>query len=492
MSLPSAQIETMGLVLLIFAGMACFSLKQNIWVLVALTLLLSGTMNILPGNLELRYFLIPVAVGFLALRFTVGARDLDIRLGILDFLILLQIACVAQAFLRNPIGMSFLGSAEIGGKHYLQFGLSVVGYYLLSAVKCDLSTYSKIVLGMLALAFLESIYTVFCGALPELGYFFESVYGAGVSLQFYDEEQDISVSRLAYFAYLADIAMLISCTLWPPLTGVNPFRPIRFALFIMTGVSVLISGFRSRIVYWACLFVASSIAWRRKSHVVIAGLLGSMGLIVLIGFASVTKLPESVQRSLSFLPGVEVDSGVGQSAEGSIDWRVEMWELALSSDRYIKNKLLGDGFGMSAAEHELAQDERLGLVTHNDYSGIEYFMAKGSYHGFHVETIRFTGVVGLIVATVLLVYLAKVSVGLNRYFYGRQEFGTVLVVTVPMTIYWFYYWVVYGSYKSPNGFPLIILLAGMVKLLMKIREDEQRDAVLVGEDELEGAEGEKS
>jgi hypothetical protein len=101
---------------------------------------------------------------------------------------------------------------------------------------------------------------------------------------------------------------------------------------------------------------------------------------------------------------------------------------------------------------------------------MDVMLAKGSYHGFHVEAIRFTGAFGLLMALVSMGIFFRYSLKLIHHFRGRPEWGYVLFICVPYLIHPFYYMLIFGSYK--NVFPVILAMAGMLKILDNIRVRE--------------------
>ena len=471
--IPTAHVEVISVVLGVVVLIACFYLRGNVWMLIPCSMLLIGTVNILPGSLEIRYYAIPLVCAFLVFRYLIGARDFTFRLTVLDVLVLIQGFALLQAYIRNPVGLGVMGSDLIGGKAYLYYALGFVGFVILGSVKCDLVKFQRVVFMMVLVAVVEAFYCIACGKFAQIGYHFERVYGAGFSMAAYEWAIDLSEQKVHYLKPLANVGMLIMCTQWRPITGLNPFHPIRCLTAMITTVCLLLGGFRSLVIYAGALFIVGTLARRKAGDLLLASGVGVAGLCVLIALGNVVALPYAVQRSISFLPGVEVRGDIADGAQGSIDWRIELWKLGLSSDEYIHNKVLGDGFGMSLVEHQMAMDEKYGLVASTGAENrITYYLAKGSYHGFHVETIRFTGIVGLIMATILLIYLSVFSWKLTRYFYGSEQFNAVLLITVPMMLHWIYYWVVFGTYKTSVGFALIILQAGLVKMLDNIRHQQ--------------------
>ena len=143
-----------------------------------------------------------------------------------------------------------------------------------------------------------------------------------------------------------------------------------------------------------------------------------------------------------------------------------MWKLALSSDRYIQNKVLGDGFGLNAREMKAILDQTQG-VEFSTMSSQEMMLAKGSYHGFHVEAIRCTGFVGLISALVMMAVAFRKALQLIRYFRDGELFPYVAYVCIPFLIYPFWALLIFGSYRGE--FPQYLALAGLLKMLDNLR-----------------------
>jgi hypothetical protein len=166
--------------------------------------------------------------------------------------------------------------------------------------------------------------------------------------------------------------------------------------------------------------------------------------------------------------GADVRGDVIHSAEDSSDRRFEMWKTALISDEYIKNKWLGDGFNISAREQRallavaMGQDSGMGLDSFSERS-----LATGSYHGFHVETIRFTGYLGLACAVITMVIFFRKGGQLIKHFRGQPLFGPVLYLCLPVMIYLFWSLLIFGSYRV--DFPPILIMGGMLKMLDNLR-----------------------
>jgi hypothetical protein len=127
---------------------------------------------------------------------------------------------------------------------------------------------------------------------------------------------------------------------------------------------------------------------------------------VLVSYTSI-KLPYTFQRSLCFLPG-NWDEEAKLNAKDSSDWRYEMWRIVLTSDKYIQSKIFGDGFGFSREEYERSVIAMMsGTQAYQGANAAqEAFMIDGDFHSGPVGTIRFVGVVGLILFIPLLIMQA--------------------------------------------------------------------------------------
>ena len=259
-------------------------------------------------------------------------------------------------------------------------------------------------------------------------------------------------------------------TIFPPISTLNPLKVLRFTLMILAVLFTFLSGFRSVMGWLGAVFAISSFVRGRWMDVAAGALLGTLALTMMILTDTVRTLPYGAQRILSVLP-MNVDASIRENADNSSEWRFEMWKIALSSDRYIRNKLLGDGFGYSADEQMAATDAAMGDNRRAKNMSIqEIMLSRGSYHGFHVETIRFTGVFGLICALIGMFICLRYAWNLIQYFKGRPEWGFVLYICVPFLLHPFWTMLVFGAYR--NNFPIFIVAAGMLKLLDNIRVKE--------------------
>lgn len=448
----------------------CLFLGKNVWILIPASLGMKGELNFLPGT-PTPWHLMTIVVGvFFFIRFAVRRQSLSFKWTWLETTLLLVALTIGQAFVRNPTGLSMMGGDVAGGKPYFIFALAFAAYALLMLSDASITTWKWAVGLYIGVSLLDGLVNAASSMSPAL---------AGVLIRFYSNvsfdvamgiKTDFSMTgnRIKEFGAIGSVLGLIACTFWRPMAAVDFRRPWQFLIALTGAGLVLLSGFRTSIGSLFVNYILGSALRRKWGDIFVTVILGSFILVGLIAGGFTRSMPYGFQRSLSFLP-IEVDSDVEMAARGSSETRFDMWRLVLTTDRYISNKLLGDGFNISARELKAREDWKFGDVRmRQQMTWMEQTLEMGSYHGFHAETIRFTGAVGLLAATLALFALAVLAFRMITAFRNTPHWGFVMFICMPFVIKPLWYWLVFGSYRS--GFPLAIAMAGMIKLLAGIQQ----------------------
>lgn len=359
-----------------------------------------------------------------------------------------------------------------GGKPYIIFGMAFAAYALLSVTRTDIKVIKWVVLASILIALGDGALGMASQLFPFVAVAVIPIY-SGVN--FGAAQGAIVVmdegSRLSAGKNIGQTLGLTACTLYPPGHTMLPFRVVPFLLMSGAVILILLSGFRSTLGWLGMVFIVGCLVRRRYLDILIAGVIGMVGLVFILGSGMSANLPIALQRTLSIIPFADVDDTIRHQAQRSTDWRVEMWVLAMTTDRYISNKWLGDGFNFSAAELQAQQDAMYGDRRRAGTMNMaDMMMARGSYHGFHVETIRFTGAFGLLCALIAMGIWFRYALKLLRHFKGRPEWGYVIFICLPFLIHPFYYMLVFGAYRS--GFTELLVASGMLKILDNIRVRE--------------------
>lgn len=465
-AVASAQMEVFAWVGGVLFLILCLLLGRHIWILIPATLGMQGNLNFIPGSPAPWHLMTAVAAIFTLLRLATRQQHLQIRCTGMELAILLVALTIFQAFLRNPTGLSILGGDVSGGKPYLVFGVAFTAYILISTADADYRAWRWAIAAMMLLTFVDISINIVSGLSPGFARivirFYSNVSFVAATTVGYATDTD--EKRITEFGALGVFLGTIASTLWRPITALDLRKPWRALAALGAVAATLAGGFRGAAVRLFIDFTLGSLLRRKPIDVIIVGCMGLVLLSMVLIAVPTRLLPFPVQRILTILPGVDVRSEIAKDAEGSNDFRFEMWRQALTTDRYISNKLLGDGFQYSASEMHartamMFGDYRMtgGMTTE------EMFMATGSYHGFHAETIRFTGAVGLFAATLALIVFAVFASRCITFYRNQVGWGLVLFFCMPFLIHPLWYWLVFGDYR--NDFAGIVASAGLIKLL---------------------------
>jgi O-antigen ligase len=121
------------------------------------------------------------------------------------------------------------------------------------------------------------------------------------------------------------------------------------------------------------------------------------------------ELPLQIQRSLSMIPYIPLDPMVRLDAQGSTDWRLEMWrDVVPQIPQYL---LVGRGYSFSGNEQfQIGQK-------------LEGTELVGDYHNGPLSVLLPFGIFGAIAFTWLLV--AGIRVVYHNYQFGDPAFRTL-------------------------------------------------------------------
>jgi hypothetical protein len=430
-SAATAQLETFGWVLGSLTFVTCLALDRRIWLLIPFMAALEISLRLpgMPSSLLLAQVLV---LGFSSILFLMRKLPFVVRFSELEILMLVLIVMVVQAYLRNPVGTSLIGTDTVGGKTYILFAITCASSFLLCFLRVPQSQLALVFRLSVIGGLLNFVINIVGQIVPIIGYYTGASYenltsGPSTGNAVTDTA---AAGRAGFLTIIArNLALWISSVISPVAAM---FRPLWALLILGTLAGSALSGFRSASALVITTFLLGTIYRGGRGHVVL-GLFGAAAALTLLALANVVHpLPPNVQRALTFLPGTW-EERYKLDAAGSTDWRTEIWKDALLTDRWIKNKFLGDGLGFSAAELQAqmnAKDGRLSGISGFD-SQRENILANGDYHSTAVSAVRTCGYAGL---TVLLVAMFRLSVHAHRLIRrcrGTPWYGLALFLGIP-------------------------------------------------------------
>ena len=231
----------------------------------------------------------------------------------------------------------------------------------------------------------------------------------------------------------------------------HPLRLLTFLLFVFIGT---LGGFRSMLVQLlllaGALFFLEGLYRTRALPITLA--LGIVCGGLLMGFAP--HLPRSIQRSLAFIPVLDLDADVKMDAQFSNEWRIRMWQEVLPDvPRYL---LKGKGYSFDPKDFDIA---RMNLRTASSPESSE---VVGDYHNGLLSVILPFGIFGVIC---FFWFIAAAG----RVFYMNYKYGGEALKPINTFLFAFYiarfifFLTVFGSLYVD-----LALFAGLVGLSVSL------------------------
>lgn len=456
----------------VIAAVIVLGMGRNIWLLIPLTWPLTGNIGFLPLPFSVQEVGTMAAFfGFCLLAATRRIAMPRVRPELLDLFIALNLSMIVLMYARRPVGVAAFGSETVGGRPYLLVAVSVMALIVLSRTLAKPKTAFWLPALLLVpkgiAGFLGFITQVFPGLAPFIAPIYSGInVSAFVQQEYLGNASGIGMEQEnSRFGSLADPGTGIISALFSykqPTNVMSPGNPILFATFLFGILLVFMSGFRNQFVAIGFMVVFASYRWGGGIAVFRALLLVIVGLVSLVSLQMVTHLPFSVQRAISFIPG-PWDEEVMYETQRSTDWRVGMWKAALTTDRYIVDKVWGDGFGFTAQELNIMLSAGLGGQGFIGDSGQESFMIQGSYHSGPVSSIRFVGYVGLVVFLALRISMIPYAMRVLRAAWGTPYQPMAMLMAIWCAYAPFGFVFVFGEYR--NDLPNALFECGMLKML---------------------------
>jgi len=459
-------------------GIGALGLKQNAWLLIPICSDLGGSFG--GGRL-------PASIAEMSVAFCFGLfvlfKALKVipkfpRLNWCDKLLICNLLYLATVFARNPVGLDFMRSNLIGGRPYFAIMLACCGFWVLQHVTIK-PKLAKILPILMCLGSVVNAVSGLVGYFaPSLGYRLSTLYSGFIPGGEENPLEPVDTGRVERHGYLAGFGVEVGRA---AVSYANIFKLIFFqniilsTCFYISLVAILFSGFRSNLIGW--IFAAALTTFirggiRQVLPLFVAAVAGIV-MIVVVQTAGL-PVPLAAQRALSFIP-IAWDYRAAGDARGSVEWRVDMWRLVLTTDRYIKNKVLGDGFGFDPAE--LRAQTTLTSFRMDTSAGLQdYYMITGDYHSGPVSAIRFVGYIGLFLFTALLIANAKyawkiIESAKKTAFFPLALFSGITAIAHPI-----FFWLIFGGFAG--DFIQAICTLGMLNLIDRSLKKENEIKVV--------------
>jgi hypothetical protein len=395
------------------------------------------------------------------------------KLETMDFFAWGAVLYLFTTWIRNPVGVEAFQSDRVGGRPYFDVFVAFLAYLVMSRSSFTIRSARSLPLAMTATRMFDGTVALGLVLVPALIPFVESFYYCntfalvdGMAVVNPNRITPMeSTERLGYLAFIGYPLAQYLAARYSLKELFSIARPWRLVFLLVSIVFILLSGFRSALFSTATVFL-TAIAYREGLRGVVKLSLIGVVAVTFIAVANGTlfDLPRSAQRALSWLPG-NWDEFSKQEAQGSTEWRTQMWKAMLTTNTYIDNHLLGDGFGFKRRDLER-------MVWQQMYGGgedQESFMISGGVHSGPVSTIRYVGYVGLLLHLIILSLLARKAWQLCIRSRGGPFEVIVFLIGIPVVLEPVLFALIFGAYETSA--PATFFVLGSLKFVENTLDD---------------------
>jgi hypothetical protein len=375
------------------------------------------------------------------------------RAGQLEFILLLNILWIGFVFVRNPVGVRAFGSEMLGGRPYFEIALACCAFWVLTRTIIPAANARLFPLLMATGSFFASVLGLLTTLIPALTPIISPFY-SGVDTTTYLRE-DFSaggIEKTGRFTELRGFGVqgsTVMMSLYNPFSLLNPLNAVPAGIFLVSIGFILLSGFRGALIGTALSFIIAAYFWVGLKGATRAIFFAITAVALLVAANSFgLKLPLSAQRALSLIPA-GWDRDAIDSAEGTSEWRVDMWKTVLDNpDLYLRDPVFGTGFGFSERDLEIQLAASFGGAGYVGGSQYEAQLISGAYHNGPLSAIRYAGVVGLLLYYSLIIMMLIFAFKLVQRTKGSPYFHLAVFLALPITYGLFSYTFIYGAYDS--------------------------------------------
>jgi hypothetical protein len=231
---------------------------------------------------------------------------------------------------------------------------------------------------------------------------------------------------------------------------------IRMSLLGLAAFLATMTGFRGQtmgLMFVVFVWLIYDSKNRKQTFFALLGI-GFVGWLAAI--ALLPNLPESTQRSLSFLPLAKeriADPLLLRSAQASIDWRVEVWKVAWANvPRYL---LVGRGLTFAVTGWSWLQGSA--------YASTDFNYANHNYHSGPLSLLVDYGLPGFICGTgFMITIVVQAWRGVKRFCAGRNDLPSRYYVFLTVQLTWAVvaYFFIFGH--ASESIPVMVLSAALL------------------------------
>ncbi len=301
----------------------------------------------LPGQPDFWFMMAAFSLVITVMQRATGGVKYLISVPQVTWSLLFMIAVVVFTAKMTGLGLRSAGSDVYGGKKYVYLLGAIMGYFALSSRRIPPERANLYV----ALFFLPGLMNFLDDLWTYLPDSFRYIYGFFHASSSRLSEGLLEHSTRFYGGMMVAIAVFSYMQARYGIRGIFlASKPWRWLILMVVFFYGMLGGFRSGILLIVLPFAVQFYleGLHRTKLLPIFAVIGLVMAVALVPLAP--HLPYTAQRALSFLP-LNVDPVARQDAEGTAQWRLDMWKALLP--QVPQHLLLGKGYALSVNEFQL-------------------------------------------------------------------------------------------------------------------------------------------
>jgi len=459
-----------ALVVVVFASIFLVSHPQLVAACAVATFFSGVTLPGLPGQMKLSDLFAAALLGIFLLQAAFQKSDKKVPLSRLEWIVIFFCAWIFFVGAFRGFGFLAFGEEKIGGFLYVRLLLAASLVITLPRLKIPPGKWRLTMIFFIILA----PATLIADLLIIKGWDFSVVrLFVQTSTQVMDmadqaaNGSDDSVARLWSGGFAASGLMIAFLALVPMRKFFRQGGVIWLPVFGGIILLSLLSGFRLMTI--SLLVIAGLVLYFQKGFTAprsIALILASC-VALAATYLCAHDLPLSMQRTVSWLPGIDVSGIASGDASETVEWRFRLWKEA---SRYIPDYwLVGKGFSYDKEEY---------IASLQSSDDLRWALVSGSYHNGWFSMILCTGIIGTIFCLIILIAPVLSHWKRQQQLPWRnptfKQMHGVFLAALATTCFVFLF--VYGDVHVT--FPVIFFEWAVLETLSRMDMDEETGATL--------------
>jgi hypothetical protein len=372
----------------------------------------------LPGNMPVAYIAMAAAWVPLIPKLILLKRH-AIPKTVPHVMLFLFCVVVVVTMLCRGVGFRFSGSGVAGGGVYIRFLIVAAFTFLLPLQNIKPRSWPKAIFAMGLLGLLPIVaeaIVVYAPAFSDIWMVIRGneLIGNAIQQQFAGGDM-IRITS----AGGAGVACMVSLLAIKQIDSIFSIRgilywPLIAAFFIVT----LYGGFRMGVISFLGTLAMNLYLNRKLSMPVVSAISLIILLAVVCLYRVAPDLPPNFQRTLTWLPGISVPDWVKQDAWGTIEWRLELWQMAWSQ-KVLPHLLLGEGLSYEQSAQEAGM-----IMAGRSFDNFSWALATGAYHNGPLCALIAYGVLGFVLCVSFLITSALRHLKKSRQVWKSQSLLT--------------------------------------------------------------------